>query len=36
MSRQHSLFQQFPLNGKAMLAIGQVPNPQSTTLLTFT
>ncbi|MCE7983308.1 MAG: hypothetical protein DYG89_19210 [Caldilinea sp. CFX5] len=27
MSRQHSLFQQFPLHGKAILATGQVPTP---------
>lgn len=27
MSRQHALFQQFPLNGKATLATGQVPTP---------
>lgn len=27
MSRQHALFQQFPLNGKATLSTGQVPTP---------
>jgi hypothetical protein len=27
MSRQHSLFQQFPLNGQATLSTGQVPTP---------